>query len=113
MYKVHKTNHIFAFLANIQDAGKYMVRAVNAGGEAQSIADFAVMEPTPERMVEVVKTVVFDNTNDKKVTLNILLTERNHILPSKSLNLNNLKLFFLSLFLFSTFVTLPRRREYL
>lgn len=44
-----------------------MVRAVNAGGEALSTADFAVMEPTPERMVEVVKTVVFDNINDKKV----------------------------------------------
>ncbi len=56
-------------LANVQDAGKYMVRAVNAGGEAQSIADFAVMEPTPERMVEVLKTVVFDNTNEKKVKI--------------------------------------------
>lgn len=40
-----------------------MVRAINAGGEAQSIADFAVIEPTPERMVEVVKTVVFENAN--------------------------------------------------
>lgn len=39
-----------------------MVRAVNSGGEAQSIADFAVLEPTPERMVEVVKTVVFDDS---------------------------------------------------
>lgn len=44
-----------------------MVRAVNAGGEAQSIADFAVIEPTPERMVEVVKTVVFENVRDQKV----------------------------------------------
>lgn len=62
------------FTAKIQDAGKYMVRAVNAGGEAQSIADFAVMEPTPERMVEVVKTVV--NINDKKVTWTFLLIEK-------------------------------------
>lgn len=37
-----------------------MVRATNAGGEAQSIADFRVLEPSPERMVEVVKTVVFE-----------------------------------------------------
>lgn len=37
-----------------------MVKATNAGGEAQSIADFRVLEPTPERMVEVVKTVVFE-----------------------------------------------------
>lgn len=50
-----------------------MVRAVNAGGEAQSTADFAVMEPTPERMVEVVKTVVFDNVNDKKVKWNFII----------------------------------------
>lgn len=76
-----------------------MVRAVNAGGEAQSIADFAVMEPTPERMVEVVKTVVFDNTTDKKVNTNSLT--KNHIFPSKSLNQNNFKIFFLSLFLSS------------
>lgn len=38
-----------------------MVRAVNAGGEAQSIADIAVYEPTPDTMVEVVKTVVFED----------------------------------------------------
>lgn len=57
-----------------------MVRAVNAGGEAQSIADFAVMEPTPERMVEVVKTVVFDNTNDKKVKLNLFLQLKRKII---------------------------------
>lgn len=39
-----------------------MVRAVNSGGEAQSIADFRVLEPTPERIVEVVKTVIFDES---------------------------------------------------
>lgn len=44
-------------IAIAQDAGKYMVRAVNTGGEAQSIADFVVLEPTPDRMIEVVKTV--------------------------------------------------------
>lgn len=38
-----------------------MVRAVNDGGEAQSIADIAVYEPTPDTMVEVVKTVVFED----------------------------------------------------
>lgn len=47
--------------AKVQDSGKYMVKATNAGGEAQSIADFAVLEPTPDRMVEVIKTVVFDD----------------------------------------------------
>ncbi|RLU22075.1 hypothetical protein DMN91_006455 [Ooceraea biroi] len=38
--------------AKEEDAGKYMVRATNAGGEAQSIADIAVFEPKPETMVE-------------------------------------------------------------
>lgn len=41
--------------------GRFMVRAVNSGGEAQSIADIAVFEPTPDTMVEVVKTVVFED----------------------------------------------------
>lgn len=44
-----------------------MVKAINAGGEAQSIADFAVLEPTPDRMVEVVKTVVFENVQNQQV----------------------------------------------
>ncbi|XP_054013283.1 titin isoform X3 [Hylaeus anthracinus] len=53
--------------ANKEHAGKYMVRATNAGGEAQSIADFAVFEPTPDTMVEVHKTVIYENTQDKKI----------------------------------------------
>ncbi|CAK9797379.1 TTN [Anthophora quadrimaculata] len=53
--------------AEKEHAGKYMVRATNAGGEAQSIADFAVFEPTPDTMVEVHKTVIYENIHDKKV----------------------------------------------
>lgn len=52
-----------------------MVRAINPGGEAQSIADFVVIEPTPERMIEVVKTVVFENVQDQKVNLHLRLTQ--------------------------------------
>jgi len=37
-----------------------MVRATNAGGEAKSIADCAILEPSPERMQEVVKTIVYE-----------------------------------------------------
>lgn len=44
-----------------------MVHATNAGGEAQSIADFAVFEPTPDTMVEVHKTLVYENVQDKDV----------------------------------------------
>ncbi|RZC41074.1 I-set and/or Spectrin domain containing protein, partial [Asbolus verrucosus] len=47
--------------AEMSLSGRFMVRAVNAGGEAQSIADIAVFEPTPDTMVEVVKTVVFED----------------------------------------------------
>nr|CAI5864924.1 unnamed protein product [Callosobruchus analis] len=47
--------------ADITHTGRFMVRAVNSGGEAQSIADIAVYEPTPDTMVEVVKTVVFED----------------------------------------------------
>lgn len=49
----------------MEDTGKYMVRAINAGGEAQSIADFAVFEPTPDTMVEVVKTMVYEDLQDQ------------------------------------------------
>ena len=38
-----------------------MVKATNSGGEAQSIADFMVLENQPDRMVEVMKTTVFND----------------------------------------------------
>ncbi|XP_037901177.1 uncharacterized protein LOC119645211 isoform X15 [Glossina fuscipes] len=41
----------------IGDSGKYMVKATNAGGEAKSIADCAILEPTTERAQEVAKTI--------------------------------------------------------
>lgn len=44
-----------------------MVRATNAGGEAQSIADVAVFEPKPDTMVEVHKTVIYENVQDKNI----------------------------------------------
>lgn len=51
-----------------------MVRAINSGGEAQSIADFMVLESQPDRMVEVTKTMVFSDlpTNQQKVGLKLL-----------------------------------------
>ncbi|XP_062127953.1 uncharacterized protein LOC133840248 isoform X4 [Drosophila sulfurigaster albostrigata] len=48
--------------AKTSDSGKYMVKATNAGGEAKSIADCAILEPSPERMQEVVKTIVYETT---------------------------------------------------
>ncbi|XP_036337176.1 titin homolog isoform X4 [Rhagoletis pomonella] len=48
------------------DSGKYMVKATNAGGEAKSIADCAILEPTPERLQEVVKTIVYETPTNLK-----------------------------------------------
>jgi hypothetical protein len=50
-----------------------MVKAVNSGGEAQSIADFLVVEQQPDRMVEVTKTMVFSDLPDK-VSFHTFLT---------------------------------------
>lgn len=57
----------FSQPAKVQDSGKYMVKAVNSGGEAQSIADFLVLEQQPDRMVEVTKTVVFSDLPQEQV----------------------------------------------
>lgn len=50
-----------------------MVRAVNSGGEAQSIADIAIFEPTPDTMVEVVKTVVFEDVEKQEILVSSFL----------------------------------------
>lgn len=52
-------------LANKSDAGQFTVRASNPGGKAESIASFAVVDSTPDRIVEVVKTVVFEDPIDR------------------------------------------------
>lgn len=61
------SNKLLYLSAEKRHAGKYMVHAVNAGGEGQSIADFAVFEPTPDTMVEVHKTIVYENVADKNL----------------------------------------------
>lgn len=60
-----------------------MVHAMNSGGEAQSIADFAVFEPTPDTMVEMHKTLVYENLQDKnakKVSSSYDANFKNHTL---------------------------------
>lgn len=54
-----------------------MVHAANAGGEAQSIADFAVFEPTPDTMVEMHKTLVYENLQDKNAKKVIVFLIKN------------------------------------
>lgn len=50
-----------------QDAGKYMVKAINEAGETQSIADFIILEATPEQIVDIVNTVSVENTEGQRV----------------------------------------------
>lgn len=52
-----------------QDAGKYMVKAVNDAGETQSIADFIVLEPTPEPTIDIMKTVAVENIEGQRVCI--------------------------------------------
>lgn len=58
---IRNKHSLFSFAVTVQDTGKYMVKAVNSGGEAQSIADFLVVESQPDRMVEITKTTVFSD----------------------------------------------------
>ncbi|XP_046807759.1 uncharacterized protein LOC111679299 isoform X8 [Lucilia cuprina] len=60
------THKLIIEKGQVSDSGKYMVKATNAGGEAKSIADCAVLEPTPERMQEVVKTIVYETPSEFK-----------------------------------------------
>lgn len=48
------------------DAGKYMVKAVNDAGETQSIADFIILEPTPERVIDTVQKIVTVENIDRQ-----------------------------------------------
>ncbi|XP_066996542.2 titin isoform X1 [Anabrus simplex] len=50
--------------ASLEHSGKYAVKAVNAGGEAHSIADFVVFEPQPE--VEIIKHTVYEDITESK-----------------------------------------------
>lgn len=52
-----------------QDAGKYMVKAINDAGETQSIADFVILEPTPEPIIDVMKTVAVENIEGQRVRI--------------------------------------------
>lgn len=54
------------------DAGKFTVSASNPGGNAESIASFAVVDSTPDRIVEVVKTVVFEDPVDRTRKVSML-----------------------------------------
>lgn len=52
-----------------EDAGKYMVKAVNDAGETQSIADFIILEATPERTVDIVNTVTVEKIEGQRVCI--------------------------------------------
>lgn len=46
-----------------------MVKAVNDAGETQSIADFIVLEPTPEPTIDIIKTVAVENIEGQRVCI--------------------------------------------
>lgn len=52
-----------------EDAGKYMVKAVNDAGETQSIADFIILEATPERTIDIVNTVTVEKVEGQRVRI--------------------------------------------
>lgn len=70
------------FIAELKHSGKYTAKATNSGGEALSLADFAVFEPTPDTMVEVVKTVVYEDARKQETLVrNLLLSfKKNQLL---------------------------------
>ncbi|KAJ9596374.1 hypothetical protein L9F63_012602, partial [Diploptera punctata] len=56
--------------AGLEHSGKYTVKAVNSGGEAQCIADFIVMEPQPEYIepeLHMMTHVVFKDVKEEMV----------------------------------------------
>lgn len=68
------------------------MKAENSGGEAQSIADFLVLESQPDRMVEITKTVVFSDLpqDQVKVSFNSFLIALNlssHFLSIQTLSI--------------------------
>lgn len=46
-----------------------MVKAINDAGETQSIADFIILEPTPERVIDIVKIVAVENIDGQRVCI--------------------------------------------
>lgn len=56
------------FTACKQDSGKYMVKAINDAGETQSIADFVILEPTPDGLIEMTKTVTKETIEGQRVS---------------------------------------------
>lgn len=60
---------IFEYTVRKEDAGKYMVKAVNDAGETQSIADFIILEATPERTVDIVNTVTVEKIEGQRVCI--------------------------------------------
>lgn len=44
-----------------------MVKAVNEAGETQSIADFIILEATPEHTVDIVNSVSVESTEGQRV----------------------------------------------
>lgn len=66
------------FTAAPSHSGKYKVKAENAGGEAQCIADFIILEPEPqidtqtEQNLKMMTHVVFKDVREETIQVNLL-----------------------------------------
>lgn len=69
------------FIAELSHSGKYTVKAENAGGEAQCIADFIVLEPEPqagmqtEQDLQMRTHVIFKDIREERIQVKLLTNQ--------------------------------------
>lgn len=77
------------FIAAPSHSGKYTVKAENAGGEAQCIADFVVLEPESqadlqtEQNLQMRTHVIFKDVREERIQVK-LLTNRSFFITYNS-----------------------------
>lgn len=69
LQQVGPTSKLIFEQIDLGDAGKYMVLAKNTGGEAQSIADIAVLEAEPQPQPQPQKHVSFVDVPQPQVNI--------------------------------------------
>jgi hypothetical protein len=69
------------FTATPSHSGTYRVKAENAGGEAECIADFVVLETEPrtEPNLQMMTHVIFKDVREETVQVRLVTNEVHHI----------------------------------
>jgi hypothetical protein len=72
-------NNIILFLAAPSHSGTYTVKAENAGGEAECIADFIVLEAEPqtEQNLQMMTHVTFKNVREETIQVRLVTSQVN------------------------------------